>query len=268
MPARLTGTSCRRRSLRRPRGNRLTRRRTVAWRGGRRGLRCRGWSRWRRSRRRGRLRRSGCGRNRPGNSRRSCRSSGSGRCNRFRRRRSVCRRSRSMRGRRMRGSRGSRFGNSGCMCSRRVCSRCMCCRRVRSGRMSNWCRRRGTLYLRLCRDFRRFRGSFRFGGSLQLMLDFLSYIHRDGARMSLFLGYAQARQKVNDGFCLDLQLAGQFVNSDLGWVTHAALGTFLFLLSLGRLLVLWFSRRGVSLRGGFLDFRFSGGFCHRFRRRF
>ena len=78
----------------------------------------------------------------------------------------------------------------------------------------------------LCGRFRRF-GT---GHTLQVMPNFLGNIHGDGTRMCLLFGYAKTRQKVNDGFGLDLKLAGEFIDAYLGCVTHASLRTFLFLL--------------------------------------
>lgn len=48
--------------------------------------------------------------------------------------------------------------------------------------------------------------------------------------MSFFLGYAETGQKVNNGLGLHLEFTGEFINADLGCVTHTALGVFLFLL--------------------------------------
>ena len=69
--------------------------------------------------------------------------------------------------------------------------------------------------------------------------------------------YAKSRKKVNDGFSLDLEFAGELIDTDLGCVTHASLGTFLFLL------FRWSLRfRGGSGRGGSLSGRIFGfGFC-------
>jgi hypothetical protein len=46
-------------------------------------------------------------------------------------------------------------------------------------------------------------------------------VHRDRARVRLFLRDAEAGQKVNNGLGLDFELAGQLVNSDLIGVGHA-----------------------------------------------
>jgi hypothetical protein len=62
---------------------------------------------------------------------------------------------------------------------------------------------------------------FFLGGSLNLFAHLLRDVLRDGARVRLFFRDAIPRQQVNDGFRLDLQFAGQFVNSDLIYVGHA-----------------------------------------------
>jgi hypothetical protein len=83
------------------------------------------------------------------------------------------------------------------------------------------------------------RGAFRIGSCLgvsdifQMMADFFGSFDGDRTGVRLFFGYAKSRKKVNDGFCLDLEFAGEFIDTDLGCVTHASLGTFLFLLLRG-----------------------------------
>lgn len=73
-----------------------------------------------------------------------------------------------------------------------------------------------------CRQFRRRLRSFFYGGrlgfysTLQLVANLLRNLQRNGTGVGLLFGNAKTRQKVNDGFRLDLQFAGQFVNSDLG----------------------------------------------------
>lgn len=44
--------------------------------------------------------------------------------------------------------------------------------------------------------------------------------------MRLLLGNAKARQQVNDCLRLDLKLSGEFVNTDLGCVTHTFVKNF------------------------------------------
>jgi len=56
--------------------------------------------------------------------------------------------------------------------------------------------------------------------------------------MCFLFGYAKPGQEVNDGFGLDLELTGEFIDAYLRCVTHASLRTFLFLLL----------RRGITLR--------------------
>jgi hypothetical protein len=66
-----------------------------------------------------------------------------------------------------------------------------------------------------------FRLRFGFGDSLNLLAHFFCHIGRNRARMGLLFRDAIPGQKVNDGFGLDLQLAGQLINSDLIRVGHA-----------------------------------------------
>jgi hypothetical protein len=47
----------------------------------------------------------------------------------------------------------------------------------------------------------------------------------------LLFGHTQAGQKINDRLRLDLELASQFVNSDLRCVSHASLRVLLFLMT-------------------------------------
>jgi len=62
---------------------------------------------------------------------------------------------------------------------------------------------------------------FFFSHALNLFANLLRNILGNGARVRLFFRYAIPRQQVNDGFRLDLQFAGQFVDSDLIYVGHA-----------------------------------------------
>jgi len=73
-----------------------------------------------------------------------------------------------------------------------------------------------------------FRGAFGFGGgfgvgdALQMPLHLLGDIGGNRTRVGLLFGYAKTRQQVNDGFRLDLELAREFINADLGCVAHAS----------------------------------------------
>jgi len=93
-----------------------------------------------------------------------------------------------------------------------------------------WCRRRSrshprgfrSRFLRFFFSFgSRFRLRFLFGGPLNLFAHFLSDVRGDRARVRLLFRYAVSRQQVNDGLGLNLEFAGQFVDSDLIYVGHA-----------------------------------------------
>jgi hypothetical protein len=84
-----------------------------------------------------------------------------------------------------------------------------------------------------------FRGRFSVSDALQVLPDFFRNIDGDGTGVRFLFGNAESRKKVNDGFSLDLEFAGELVDADLGCVTHASLGTFLFLLF----------RRSLHIRG-------------------
>jgi hypothetical protein len=73
----------------------------------------------------------------------------------------------------------------------------------------------------LLRLGRRFRLGLRFRNALNLLAHFLGDVHRNRTRVRLLFRDAEPGQKVNDRFGLDLQLAGQFVDSDLIRVAHA-----------------------------------------------
>jgi len=131
---------------------------------------------------------------------------------------------------------------------------------------SRWCRRRRQFRCRLGRFFRGGNCScLRFCSALQLAANLLRNFQGDGTGVGLLFRNAKSGQKINDGFCLDLQLAGQFVDSDLRCVSHASLRILLFLLALRSFFLRRFSCRGVSLRGRFLCRIFRGGFALHFR---
>jgi hypothetical protein len=68
---------------------------------------------------------------------------------------------------------------------------------------------------------------FRLGGCAKVLAHSYSGLHFDRAGMRFFLGNAGFRQIVDDGFCLDLELASQFVNSDLIRICHCPPGRLL-----------------------------------------
>jgi hypothetical protein len=68
---------------------------------------------------------------------------------------------------------------------------------------------------------RRFRLRFRFRNALNLLAHFLRNVHRNRTRVRFLFRDAEAGQKINNRLGLDLQLAGQFVDSDLVCVAHA-----------------------------------------------
>jgi hypothetical protein len=51
--------------------------------------------------------------------------------------------------------------------------------------------------------------------------EFFGDFYGDGTGVRLLLGDAVARQKIDDGFCLDLELTGQLIDSYLICVGHA-----------------------------------------------
>ncbi len=124
---------------------------------------------------------------------------------------------------------------------------------------------RGPLLRGSCRRF--FRRALRagccfgVGNTLQVVPDFFRNFDRDGTGVRFLFRYAKPRKKVNDGFSFDLEFAGEFIDADLGCVTHASLGTFLFLLFHRSLRFRGGSGRGGSLGGRFfgIGFGFGGG---------
>jgi hypothetical protein len=63
----------------------------------------------------------------------------------------------------------------------------------------------------------------RFGvrQALQVLANFLRDIYRNGAGVRLLFGDAVPCEQVDDRFGLDLQLARQFIDSNLICVSHA-----------------------------------------------
>jgi hypothetical protein len=68
----------------------------------------------------------------------------------------------------------------------------------------------------------RFYLRFGFSGSLKIFAHLLSDVSGDRARVRLLFRDAVPGQQVNDGFGLDLEFAGQLVDSDLVCVCHAS----------------------------------------------
>ena len=222
----LTGTlprAWRRSSWRRP----LSRSRTWS------GTRSCGWRRRRSRGPRSRNRRSNRGRRR--SARRWCTRRRFRRCGSCSsRRRCACRRSRRCSSRWCRRSDGrSRFRRNWCSRFRRNRGcRCRCRRRGRSRRFgshrsrrcrrscrcSNWphpcrfCCRVLRFFLRLGLCFCR---CFGVSYSLDMFAHLLRDIRGNGTRVRLLFRDAVPGQQVNNGFRLDLQFAGQLINSDL-----------------------------------------------------
>lgn len=96
-------------------------------------------------------------------------------------------------------------------------------RRNDSGRCG-W--KRGAARSRSGRGF--FRGAFGFGGgfgvrdTLQVVLNFFRNIGGNGTGVRFLFGNAETCQKVNDGFRLDLEFAGELIDADLICVAHAS----------------------------------------------
>jgi len=67
----------------------------------------------------------------------------------------------------------------------------------------------------------RFRVRFLFGRALNLFAHLLRDIRRNRARVRLLFRYAVPGQQIDNGLGLDLEFAGQLVNSDLIYVGHA-----------------------------------------------
>jgi hypothetical protein len=63
---------------------------------------------------------------------------------------------------------------------------------------------------------------FFLSGTLNLLAHFLSDVLRNRARVRLLFRNSIPGQQINDGFRLDLEFAGQLVDSDLIYVGHAS----------------------------------------------
>jgi hypothetical protein len=63
---------------------------------------------------------------------------------------------------------------------------------------------------------------FLFRSAQKLLAHFLSDVGRNRARVRLLFRDAIPGQQINNGFRLDLEFAGQLVNSDLIDVGHAS----------------------------------------------
>ena len=121
-------------------------------------------------------------------------------------------------------------------------------RRSGSGGRPHPCRLYSSIFrffFRLCCGFRL---SFGFRDPLNRFANFFRDIDRNRARMRFLFRDAESGQKINDGLGLDLQLAGQLVDSDLICVGHSSFG--LFRLCLFRLFrfTLIFRRRNFARR--------------------
>jgi hypothetical protein len=68
---------------------------------------------------------------------------------------------------------------------------------------------------------------FRFREPAKIFAHFDRGFYLDGAGMRFFLGNAGLGQIVNDGLCLDLELASQFVDTDLVRIGHCPPGLLL-----------------------------------------
>lgn len=123
----------------------------------------------------------------------------------------------------MRRGRAAGLGNNGCVGRRNRCRRW--CGRGCSGlhaRCSGGCVFRG-----LIRYGFLFRLGFRFGEGVKMLAHFYSGFYIDRAGMRFFLGNAGLGQIINDGLGLDLELARQFVDSDLIRIGHCPPGRLL-----------------------------------------
>jgi hypothetical protein len=72
-------------------------------------------------------------------------------------------------------------------------------------------------------------GRFFIRNAVKMLANLLGHIDRNRARVRLLFCYAVPGQQVDDRLCLNLEFAGQFVNSYLIWVCrHESLGICFF----------------------------------------
>jgi hypothetical protein len=86
----------------------------------------------------------------------------------------------------------------------------------------------GCIFGRFIRYGFLFCGRFRVGECAKVLAHLYRGFYFDRAGMRLLLGNAGFGQIVNDGLCLDLELASQFVDSDLVRIGHCPPGRLLF----------------------------------------
>jgi hypothetical protein len=79
-------------------------------------------------------------------------------------------------------------------------------------------------FIRYCLLFGR---HFRFGECAKMLAHLYGGFHLDRTGVRFLLGNAGFGQIVNDGLCLDLELASQFVDSDLVRIGHCPPGRLL-----------------------------------------
>jgi hypothetical protein len=115
------------------------------------------------------------------------------------------------------GLRDRRYWNNRLRCRRNTC-----CWRCRGGSRPHSRGLCGGILRFLVRFDGGFCLSFGFGLSQKILADFFCHIDWNRARVRLLLRDAIPRQKVNDSFGLDLEFAGQLVDSDLVCVSHAS----------------------------------------------
>jgi hypothetical protein len=88
----------------------------------------------------------------------------------------------------------------------------------------------GRLFRSLVRYCLLFGLCFRVGDRTKVLAHPYSGFYLNRAGMRFFLGNSGLGQIVNDGFCLDLELTSQFVDSDLIRICHCPPGRLLFAL--------------------------------------